>query len=371
MNKEQYQFLNIFVLKLAVVTLLACGRSSEFKLNAKNKSNEQTTGVQPVIVQTSNEQTAGVQPVNAQTSNEQTANAKPAKVQPVNEPKQLPENNSTAAKSEDVSIPGQACKGQKISWNFADFPSGWNLSKSGRISDAIENESVTLDPLNSGAKVLQVAYGKGTASPAYSRAQKLKPGGTQFFVPFQAEYERATLSYWVLFGDDFNFVKGGKLPGLASNGELISGGETPDGKNGFSLRLMWRSNGAGELYAYIPKAENEHLLKNPGTELSINKSTGIIYGWSIQRGAWTFSSQKWHHIEEEVIVNQVGKADGVVKIKIDGKEVLSQTDIVMRTTDKLKIGGLFFSTFYGGSSSDFATVKDEKAYFRDFSLCAM
>jgi hypothetical protein len=50
------------------------------------------------------------------------------------------------------------------------------------------------------------------------------------------------LSYYVRFSENFDFVKGGKLPGLFG-GVGNSGGEIPDGTDGFSTRFMWRRNG--------------------------------------------------------------------------------------------------------------------------------
>ena len=54
--------------------------------------------------------------------------------------------------------------------------------------------------------------------------------------------ETAELSYTVRFGKDFDWVKGGKLPGFCGGPENVSGGRPADGTNGFSARLMWRSS---------------------------------------------------------------------------------------------------------------------------------
>ena len=56
------------------------------------------------------------------------------------------------------------------------------------------------------------------------------------------------LSYEVAFEANFDWVKGGKLPGLrgglATSG--CSGGSKSNGGSCFSSRVMWRQNGAGE-----------------------------------------------------------------------------------------------------------------------------
>lgn len=65
------------------------------------------------------------------------------------------------------------------------------------------------------------------------------------------------MSYSVYFSEDFDFVKGGKLPGLyggASEDEAksCSGGRQDNRGRCFSARMMWRKEGMGELYNYFP-----------------------------------------------------------------------------------------------------------------------
>ena len=59
-----------------------------------------------------------------------------------------------------------------------------------------------------------------------------------------------TLDYKVFFPDDFDWVKGGKLPGLYGGHTRCSGGNPA--LDCFSTRLMWRAGGAGELYLVRP-----------------------------------------------------------------------------------------------------------------------
>jgi hypothetical protein len=66
-------------------------------------------------------------------------------------------------------------------------------------------------------------------------------------------------SYSIYFQDGFQFVKGGKLPGLyggtsLDNAKSCSGGRQDSRDSCFSARLMWRTNGMGEIYNYYPQA---------------------------------------------------------------------------------------------------------------------
>ncbi len=259
-----------------------------------------------------------------------------------------------------------ACmNGQKLSFN--NYPAQWEIENTGRIKDALPNEKVITDPEK--GPVLQVKYGKGTSSPSASRDRGLAPGGTQFVPRITGTYSEATLSYWLKIPANFDCVKGGKLPGIASNIDLISGGETADGHNGFSVRLMWRENCTGEVYAYLPRDENKLLTDKYKDTLTQNSTTKIIYGWSIGRGEFSFPKGQWTRIDLTVHTNTVGKADGSVQVALDGKQVFERKEIVYRTIDSLKIGALFFSTFFGGSDETYAASKDEYLYFGDMTLC--
>ncbi len=74
-------------------------------------------------------------------------------------------------------------------------------------------------------------------------------GGIGWRWPFEGN-KQIELSYIVRFDKEFEFVKGGKLPGLCGGPESVTGGRPANGKNGFSARIMWRRDGRGEAYLY-------------------------------------------------------------------------------------------------------------------------
>ncbi len=57
-------------------------------------------------------------------------------------------------------------------------------------------------------------------------------GGISWRRPIPAA-DRVELAYLVTFSEDFDFSKGGKLPGLSGGPENVTGGNKADGKNGF------------------------------------------------------------------------------------------------------------------------------------------
>ncbi|MBX9853343.1 MAG: hypothetical protein K2X86_16480 [Cytophagaceae bacterium] len=197
-------------------------------------------------------------------------------------------------------------------------------------------------------KVLKVKYPAGSASPAVARDAGAPIGGVNFYATTgMAPQDTLYLRYYLKFEKEFDFVKGGKLPGLYGGTEN-NGGKIPDGTNGFSTRYMWRKDGAGELYAYLP--------------------TSDIHGTSLGRGNWTFEPGKWYLIEQCVMLNKPGKANGKIKIWVNEEPLLIATNLLFRTTDQLKIEGIFFSTFFGGGDVSFATKQTTYTYYAKFAL---
>ncbi len=195
---------------------------------------------------------------------------------------------------------------------------------------------------------VQVEYPAGSASRSAARDHETNDVGAQSYWPLvDGPLEDAYLRYQVWFPDDFNFVKGGKLPGLYG-GHATSGGHIPDGSDGFSTRYMWRENGAAEVYAYLP--------------------TSSEHGTSLGRGAWSWPTGRWACIEQRVTLNAPGESNGSVQVWLDERPVLDQGGLRFRDTDRLRIDGLFFSTFFGGGDESWATPTDQIVRFGGFAI---
>lgn len=194
----------------------------------------------------------------------------------------------------------------------------------------------------------QVSYPKGSASQKVSRDDGRPDGGAQSYWQLRSgPLDDAYLRYWVWFPAGFDFVKGGKMPGLYG-GTQTSGGKIPDGEDGLSTRYMWRTGGAGEVYAYLPTSK-EH-------------------GTSLGRGDWTWPTGRWACVEQHVHLNAPSAKDGSVTVWLDGKQVLDQQGMEYRTAADLRIEGLFFSTFFGGGDPSWATPTDQIARFGGFRI---
>ena len=131
--------------------------------------------------------------------------------------------------------------------------SGWSLSKGqiqqggGNIAfvdDPFPNNPAPVSTTNSTGPVLQVKYPKGGFGSESSGMQLYSLWNTSDGSTFNS----MLLTYEVAFDSNFDFVKGGKLPGVRGGPDPdgCSGGSASNGTNCFSSRLMWRKQGAGE-----------------------------------------------------------------------------------------------------------------------------
>lgn len=72
------------------------------------------------------------------------------------------------------------------------------------------------------------------------------PSGASFRLRFK-ESSELYLAYWVKFEDGFDFILGGKLPGLSGSANL------DENKKVWKGRLMWRQGGDIEFYMHWHK----------------------------------------------------------------------------------------------------------------------
>jgi len=139
--------------------------------------------------------------------------------------------------------------------------SQWSLGK-GRIQDGPDNLAFVNDPFptkppnvtpgttSSTGPVLRVTYSEGSFSH--------DTGGAQLYTLWNttdgSSFDTMMVTYELAFDAGFDWVKGGKLPGIRGglNSTGCSGGNQADGQDCFSSRLMWRAGGAAEGALFAP-----------------------------------------------------------------------------------------------------------------------
>jgi len=182
-----------------------------------------------------------------------------------------------------------------------------------------------------------------------------------------------TSSYSVMFSEDFDFNKGGKLPGLYGGDDPsidigCSGGRRD--KRCFSVRYMWRTNGQGELYTYLPQPSmgpefkgNEQLCNVPPYSICSDDA-----GASVGRGSWTFTPGKWTVLSQRVKLNDAGAQNGELEVIVDGQTMFNLNGVAFRDSDNGRFDGYIFQSFFGGHDPSWASPKNQDVYFKDLSI---
>jgi hypothetical protein len=258
--------------------------------------------------------------------------------------------------------------GRALAWRLNFTDPNWGAGKTG-VDAALaamgttamagaSNVALVSDADHGNA--LKITYPAKSGSIAcVAESTCVTEGGLVFRAPLPDgnRIDSVLLSYWVKFDQDFEWVKGGKLPGLCG-GECPTGGRDVE-RDRFSIRYMWRGGGEAMVYSYLTQPPN------PGTGLNM----GV--------GKWSWQSDgKWHHVQEELVLNTSTNDDGIIRVWYDrptsDPPTFEQKNLMYydRTAYPDRgIDKLLFSTFHGGSDASWSPDRDVYAYFADFQLC--
>jgi hypothetical protein len=218
---------------------------------------------------------------------------------------------------------------------------------------------------------IRVHFPKGSANPGSS--PRLPLGGAQFYNELIDSDGPITLTYLIRFPSDFPMdslnpdssspYTLGKLPGLYG-GKGNTGNHIPTGEDGWTTRFMWcdyiepakqKVRGGGEVLLFAYNANKGKYGHKYGTHVGCNQ--------------WSFSADgKWHKLQQTITLNTPGIANGRIDICYDGKLVLSEKKVTFRTVPSLKINGIIFQTFFGGSGAKYAAPINTYIDFAEFKL---
>lgn len=186
----------------------------------------------------------------------------------------------------------------------------------------------------------KVTYPKGSYKP--SSSPRWWAG---FIYHTGVKRSEATLSYDITLKENFDFVKGGKLPGLCSGNCFRSDATSEEW---FSLNFIWKQG--GELYT-VSKWPN-------GTTTYGNEAEKIF----------TLEAGKKYNIRFSIELNTPWKSDGVLKVYVNNTEIYSHNTMLLRNSENITIDALLFSTFFGGSDKSWATPVDTAITFNNFQI---
>ncbi len=224
-----------------------------------------------------------------------------------------------------------------------NLPVKWIMGKKELLLFALKSTKSSLNTLiDNNEKVLQLNFKKGCFGP--------KPG-MQFTVDIP-KAKNIELSYMLKFSENFDFTKGGKLPGL-SGGKIMVGGNSPNGKNGWSARMMFLENGKICNYLYYGD-----MKSNFGEKHIVNKSDIPYF----------LPKNEWITINQQIKINDIGSKNGFIKTSINGLLLATISDIALSKTEHLQIDKLLFSCFHGGDNIEYAPKNDCYIHFKNFTI---
>jgi hypothetical protein len=210
-----------------------------------------------------------------------------------------------------------------------------------------------------------IGYGKIEASGSNKYLKETFPkgtflltgAGTQWEAILSKGYDELYLTYKVKFSKGFtNKNYHGKLPGLAG-GKSSNAGYLPTGKDGWTARYMFHGTSIN-FYLYYPD-----MYKEYGDKAPVSKKNYYGVGKTLSPG-YTLQPEVWYTITQRIVMNTLGKRDGLVEGFINGKLCATQTGLRFRDISTLQIDRVFFSNFFGGSG--IKPVQTEYISFDDF-----
>jgi hypothetical protein len=212
---------------------------------------------------------------------------------------------------------------------------------SGRDAGVIENVAIARVKDAPAPFAMSVSLSKGSASPRWAGGAK---GGMSY--PWEPRSlqgrSAACLAYHVLLPADFDFHRGGVLPGLI-------GADGVERGDGFLARLVWRPAGRGGVAVRL----SDGAASNAGTT---------------EADAFDFPRGRWVKLEQEVVLNTPKKADGTLRVWVDGALAVERTDIAYRGKSEVALAGVAVDVHYGAADAVGAAPKDTKVWLSPFQI---
>jgi Polysaccharide lyase 14 len=189
-------------------------------------------------------------------------------------------------------------------------------------------DSVTIEPVKGAPTPLAMSVRLQKASVSPQGIATPFVGGARF--PWQPHVIQgktsACLSYHVLLPADFDFARGGALPGIAG----AEGSETGDG---FVAQLAWRAAQGG------------------GVTVRVTEN-GVTQAFPAERQTIELARGHWVKLEQEVVVNTPKMQDGILRVWVDGVLRVDRRDISYRNKPDVAITGVSVDVYRGTGPDD-------------------
>lgn len=242
--------------------------------------------------------------------------------------------------------------------NLSNTRNNWNIINVGFGGD--NHNQIVVNKTE-----LRVFYPKGSYCPS-----KKPIGGIGIYASPKEIFmtEHVVFKYEILFDKTFDPVLGGKLPGLfigngttKNNVKGASGGKHNDNA---SCRIVWRKNFDVEAYVYLPNYKQDSSYSDIPNLVKNN-----VYGDSLWRGIFKFNKTEWNSVEmrikmNSIDINNIPEYNGELEITINNV-TQSFKKMIWRKESSYNLNAIVFETFFGGSTSEWATPNDTFVTFRN------
>lgn len=173
--------------------------------------------------------------------------------------------------------------------------------------------------------------------------------GAAVSVNLPVAVDNACIAFDVRFDSNFDWARGGKLPGLQApdpaTGHAPSGGVTH--ADGFSARIVWDNPASRKLPG--PDSASMSYVYHPGQTGQYGDP--LLWSKGIGRGTWQSVKQCFK-------MNTPGSSNGVLRAWIDDRLVLEKSAFTFRNSNSVKISNMSWSIFRGGNTMDYASPRD-------------
>lgn len=133
----------------------------------------------------------------------------------------------------------------------------------------------------------------------------------------------ACLSYYVGLPKDFEFKDPGHLPGIYGGSASLV--DTGDAAEVFASRVGWMQDGSISTDTRLPDT---------------------AASWNRSRDDMRWPLGKWVKVEQELVLNTPGKADGTLRLWVDGKLRIDRGGVAFRTSAQTSIDGVLGDVGY-------------------------
>lgn len=230
--------------------------------------------------------------------------------------------------------------------NYTNMPYTLNMAKADFYPSVLSwktNQSDIVD------KTLRIKIPAGSVSGGFYPKFDITDG-TSYEVIFD-----------IKFADNFDWRDGGKLGVGFGIGNVVAGGNKPEG-NGGSARIMWNKSGSNIIF-------KPYLYY---TGMPTTYGTNVVNSAYFPKDGTSLKDDTWYTIKMRVKSNTNFQANGSIQVKINNQEILSSNTINWGDNTNGKTNGwikqLMFETFRGGQGPQWESAVDSYIFYDNIKV---